>query len=245
MFFRTSTKFVLVLGGSFLYGMASFSWAEGREVLDCLLKPSMEIELASPVAGVIRDLSVVRGDMVKEGQLVAALRDEVESALYKLNIFQAEFGRRTIARNDELFKQNLLSEQERDRIEMDNGLYALQASQVEAQLKQKRIFSPISGVVIDRMRDPGEGVGDGPILKIAKLDPLHAELVVSLAKLGSVEKGDELTIEVAQPFGGVYAAKVIVVDPVVDAASGTFGILLNLPNPNNIIPAGLKCTVSF
>jgi multidrug efflux pump subunit AcrA (membrane-fusion protein) len=38
---------------------------------------------------------------------------------------------------------------------------------------------------------------------------------------------------------------VIVVDPVVDAASGTFGVRLELPNPEHAIPAGLKCRVRF
>ena len=35
----------------------------------------------------------------------------------------------------------------------------------------------------------------------------------------------------------------IVVDKVVDAASGTFGIRLEVPNPGNRIPSGLKCRV--
>jgi multidrug efflux pump subunit AcrA (membrane-fusion protein) len=36
-----------------------------------------------------------------------------------------------------------------------------------------------------------------------------------------------------------------IVDRVVDAASGTFGIRLEIPNPGNRIPAGLKCKVRF
>lgn len=43
------------------------------------------------------------------------------------------------------------------------------------------------------------------------------------------------------PISGEYQAKVVVVDNVVDAASGTFGVRLKLPNPGNRIPAGFKC----
>ena len=32
---------------------------------------------------------------------------------------------------------------------------------------------------------------------------------------------------------------------VIDAASGTFGVRLELPNPGNAIPAGAKCKVRF
>ena len=34
-------------------------------------------------------------------------------------------------------------------------------------------------------------------------------------------------------------------DRVVDAASGTFGVRLELPNPGYRLPAGLKCKVRF
>jgi hypothetical protein len=40
-------------------------------------------------------------------------------------------------------------------------------------------------------------------------------------------------------------AEVIVVDKVIDAASGTFGIRLELDNKNHRVPGGLKCTVRF
>jgi membrane fusion protein (multidrug efflux system) len=38
---------------------------------------------------------------------------------------------------------------------------------------------------------------------------------------------------------------VVIVDRVIDAASGTIGVRLKLPNPDYHIPAGLKCTVAF
>ena len=44
---------------------------------------------------------------------------------------------------------------------------------------------------------------------------------------------------------GTHTARVKVVDPVIDAASGTFGVRLELPNPNYRLPAGLKCKVRF
>jgi membrane fusion protein, multidrug efflux system len=47
------------------------------------------------------------------------------------------------------------------------------------------------------------------------------------------------------PLTGEYSAKVMVVDRVMDAASGTFGVRMELPNPHLKLPAGLKCSVSF
>jgi len=41
--------------------------------------------------------------------------------------------------------------------------------------------------------------------------------------------------------GGVYTGKVVVVDKVMNAASGNFGISVKLANPTLKSPAGLKC----
>jgi multidrug efflux pump subunit AcrA (membrane-fusion protein) len=38
---------------------------------------------------------------------------------------------------------------------------------------------------------------------------------------------------------------VSIVDRVIDAASGTFGVRLTMPNPGHAVPAGLKCMVEF
>jgi len=46
-------------------------------------------------------------------------------------------------------------------------------------------------------------------------------------------------------IGGTYAATVTVVDRVLDAASGTFGVRLTLPNPDLQLPAGIRCKVRF
>ncbi len=47
------------------------------------------------------------------------------------------------------------------------------------------------------------------------------------------------------PAGGGCAALVEVVDKVADDSSGTFGVRLNLPNPDNRLPASFKCGISF
>ena len=55
----------------------------------------------------------------------------------------------------------------------------------------------------------------------------------------------EATVYPQQPVGGEYKATVITVDKVLDAASGTFGVRLKLPNPKRKLPAGLRCMVKF
>jgi multidrug efflux pump subunit AcrA (membrane-fusion protein) len=46
-------------------------------------------------------------------------------------------------------------------------------------------------------------------------------------------------------IGGEFESTVTIVDPVLDAASGTFRVRLTLPNPDYQLTSGLKCSVRF
>jgi hypothetical protein len=76
-----------------------------------------------------------------------------------------------------------------------------------------------------------------------------ADLADRLASrvLESVERGTLSADELREnpDVGGKHAARVTVVDHVFDAASGTIGIRLEIPNPEFSLPAGLKCQVRF
>jgi len=43
----------------------------------------------------------------------------------------------------------------------------------------------------------------------------------------------------------VERSTVTIVDPIIDAASGTFRVTLTLPNPGGKLTSGLRCQVSF
>ena len=47
------------------------------------------------------------------------------------------------------------------------------------------------------------------------------------------------------PGGEMHLANVTVVDRLVDAASNTFGVRLQLPNPDYAIPGGVRCDITF
>ena len=211
----------------------------------CLLEAHMVIDLSSPVAGVIAKVNVDRGDKVAKGKVVVELRSEVEQAMVELNQAQVAFGKNTALRNKELFEQELISEQEKDEVELDSELSSLELAAAQSRLQQKIITSPISGVVLERMMDPGEYVGEYPILKIASLDPLYVEAVLPMELFGTIKINTFAEVALESPIGGLYKAEVTVVDQGIDAASGTFGVRLTLPNPKNTIPTGLKCKVRF
>jgi len=218
-----------------------------RGTLDCLVEPSMVTTVGSPVDGVLEAVTVDRGDNVRRGQVVARLQSGVEAAAVALSRARVEFGRRKMERNEELFKKQLISVQEKDEMETETRLREQELRKDEELLKLRTIVSPLDGVVVERRAVAGDLVraDKSTVFKLAAIDPLNVEVVAPADLFGSLRVGMGGTVSFGSLLPGTFQAKVAVVDRLVDAASGTFGVRLRLANPGNRIPAGIKCSVKF
>jgi len=213
--------------------------------LGCVLEPSMEVEVASQVPGVANSVYVDRGAKVSKGDSLVLLETSVEEAVVELANAKAKFAARKVERNKQLISQGLLSEHERDEIITEQYLAAMEVREAEARLTQRTIYSPINGVVVERNINAGEYVSSEPVLKLVRLNPLYAEIVMQADYYGSIKRGMKAEIKLSGPMKGRYTGKVTIVDQMIDAASATFGVRVELPNPGFKVPAGLNCEVRF
>lgn len=215
--------------------------------LDCLLAPYMEVDVGSPIDGVLETVAVDRGDFVQKGQVVAKLRSGVEAAAVEVSRARIEFSRRKVERNETLYQKQLISEQERDEMVTESRLQEQELKRELEVLKLRTITSPINGIVVERRLVPGEltRADKSVVLKLAQINPLNVEVIAPAALFGTVRIGMSGAVNLAPFFPGTHKARVVVVDKVIDAASGTLGIRLELPNPGYKIPAGIHCSVHF
>jgi RND family efflux transporter MFP subunit len=241
-------------------------------VLDGLIEPSLEVKVGSSVPGILQSVDAERGDMVKKGQVVARMQSGVEEATLELSRYRAqttatielkrkrlEFAQRQKKRFGELYDKEALPLSQLDEVETnmamaelelqealeDKRLAVLEERRAQAVVDRMTIRSPVNGVVVERFLAKGEYVEDQPIVRIAQIDPLHVEVIATVELLGALRAGMKAEIRPEDPYNSRYAATVTIVDRVVDAASGTFGVRLELPNADYKLPAGLKCKVVF
>ena len=215
------------------------------DFLEGLIEPHKVVDVSSQVPGVLDEVTVDRGTQVKKDEVVAQLMSGLERVTVNLASAQLAFAKRRAERNAELFEKEMLSAHERDEMDTEIELADLQLKQAQERLNMRTIRSPIQGVVVERYRSSGEFASEEPVLKIAQLDPLNVEVIVPFERFGTIQTGMVGEIRPEEPIGGVYRAKVVIVDQVIDAASGTFGVRLELPNPDYRLPAGLRCRVRF
>lgn len=195
-------------------------------------------------------LETARYRAVMEGQLQTATR-------------RVEAAREKFQRRDELSKEQFIARQDRDDARAD--LLAAEAAVIEARdnrrlaeleqrrlaeaVEQRRLKAPFTGVVTERLQQVGEVAQTGenarPVLRLAQTNPLRVEVVLPVALLGKVRNGTRAEVLLEPPLAGRHAATVTVVDRIADSASGTFGVRLEVPNPNGDVPAGVKCRVQL
>lgn len=264
----------LIPFSAFAEGDTASLLADPETTLDCLIEPSQLVEIGSSVPGLVEQLHFERNNFVNEGEIVAQLDSRVELASLELATARAEidtslnlrrenaaFGMRTQKRNQQLFNESTISAQDMDKVKTETYIAQLQARQeednkriavLEAErarqaLERRTIRSPISGVIVERYKAVGEYIEAEPVYRIANLDPLHVELILPVEQLGTIDLGmkAEISLDIPSQEGVKHVAVVKSVDRVADAASGTFGVLLSMPNSGLRIPSGVRCNLSM
>jgi RND family efflux transporter MFP subunit len=215
---------------------------------------------------------VERGDFVKKGQPLALLASDVERAAVASAKVRAEsyaelqaaasnhdFAQKKRVRTQDLYRKNFVSQQVKDQAITEAEVAEMRLKQAResqrqaqhelalanAQLSQRTIRSPLSGVVVERYLSEGERVEEKPVVKVATVDPLRVEVIVPSTFFSKIKQGMVATVKPDMTDADARSAKVVVVDRVIDAASNSFRVRLELPNPNNELPPGLRCKVDF
>ena len=243
------------------------------ESFDCVITPAVTVRVGSPVPGLLDEVLVDQGDVVRRDQVIARLRSEVERKTVEVLEIQARstaeieaqdsrlaLAEARLARARDLLERNAgtreavetaeaeveVIKRERAIAELRRQVVGLEHARAEAQLDQRVIRSPLDGVVVTRHLYGGEFLGtEDTVATIAQTDPLHVEAFLPVTAYGSLTPGQVLTVRPDPPVDGAFGAEIEVIDSVFDAASGTFGIRLLLPNPDRTLPAGHRCRLDL
>ena len=251
------------------------AWSQSKapsNALDCIIQPHQVVQVGSASAGLIENIMVDRGDMVVRGQPIVQLNASIERASLAVARERAtqvgatraaagaqELAKRELERANDLVAENFVSKTYVDKQRAEAQVASGRSDEAEekrklsnrelelatAQLELRTIRAPITGVVVERFMSTGEYVEQKPVLRLASIDPLRVDVLVPAAAFGQVNPGMRGVVT-PELFGTTnYTAVVKTVDRVIDAASNTFRVRLELPNPGGALPAGLRCKVDL
>lgn len=219
----------------------------GAQRGDLIRRGQLLLELQSAAERAAVDSARYRSTM--EGQIASA-RNRIDYATKKLerlvDLQRDNFS--TPQARDEAEAEKRLAESELQSATEARALAVIELQRAQEQLALRSVSAPFNGVVVDRMLNPGDlaesGSGRKPVLKVAQIDPMRADVALPAALFGQVRVGTRASV-VAVVGGARFVGTVRNVDRVIDAASSTFVARLELPNPQGAIPGGSRCSASI
>ena len=232
------------------------------------------VSVVPRVAGRLQAISVRLGDRVAMGQRIAKIEDfelqeqvkqaqaaqEVSKATIRQREADLQLALTNAERSRNLFARQLLPKQTLDDTEAryqsaiaQLDLARAQNSQSNARLDELQItlantviVSPVNGFVARRGADPGAFVGqNAPIADVVDITRVRLVANVVEKDLRQIATGDEAMVEVDAFPGEEFTGRIARVAPVLDPATRTSSIEIEIPNPGFRLKPGMYARVGI
>lgn len=214
-----------------------------RTVLFGNVVPDQTSILRARTAGIVEEV-VRQGHVAEQGEQLALLSaDDREAGVARAEAAVGSAERDYDAAR-QLRERGVTSEAELQSrfAQLESARAELRAAQLE--LQNTRLTAPLSGTVSNVMAELGSFVdAGGEVLEIVRNDPLIAQIEVRQSEITSVALGQ--SAQVVFQGGREAEGRVRFIAPVATAETRTFRVEVEVPNPDNAVPAGLSAQISL
>ncbi|HMB52643.1 MAG TPA: efflux RND transporter periplasmic adaptor subunit [Thermoanaerobaculia bacterium] len=198
-----------------------------------------EVMVLSEVEGRAERVAVDEGSWVRKGQILAVLaRQDAEIALEKTRVREAN-AKTVYDRGEMLSKDELISAEDLDRRRLDYELARQERAEAEWILAKTEIRAPIDGRVSLRQTQPGQHLRPGdPMFQITDSNPLIARIYLPEKDVLALDAGRTVEMSLDAAPDVTFTGRIRQISPVVDTATGTVKLTLEVSNPPSQVRPG-------
>lgn len=211
--------------------MASYFETQGT------LEAENEVDLVARTSGPLTQLLTEEGRSVRKGQELARIDDRELQAQLEISRVSLEETRTAYERVSQLFDSQLISQETHDQ-----ALASYQSAQADfertrIQLDYTVVSAPFSGQVVERYVKLAQNVANGDrLFRLSDFDPLLCPIRVPERQLPRLNPGQRAELAVEAWPDHRFSARVLRISPVVDAATGTVKVTLQVDGENRLRP---------
>ncbi len=204
------------------------------------LEAEEEANVATKASGVVTKIFVEEGDRVRAGQALATLDGErlaLELARTEVSLNKLK---REHDRNEELYKKQLISIEEYERIKSEYETQQAAYNLAKLELDYTTVRAPISGIVSQRFIKVGNTLQmNEPTFMISDFDPLLAVMYAPEKELGKLKVGQNAHLTVDALARTIFSGKIKRISPIVDASTGTFKVTIEVDDESRLLKPGM------
>jgi membrane fusion protein, multidrug efflux system len=199
-----------------------------------------EAQVVAKVGGEVVEILVEEGQQVEAGDVLARLDGE----RLRFEMLQAEANlnklERDHARNVDLKERGIISLGEFEKILYEMEALRASFNLAKLELGYTAITAPIDGVVARRFIKVGNTLSvNAPTFQITSLEPLVSYLHVPEREYRNIEAGQTATIQVDALQGTSFEGVVARISPVIDPATGTFKVTIEMVDETRRLRPGM------
>ncbi|MDE2922317.1 MAG: efflux RND transporter periplasmic adaptor subunit [Acidobacteriota bacterium] len=213
-----------------------------RDIADYLetngsLEAENEVDIVARTTGPIVELNVEEGDFVRAGQVLAridAAEIEAQLGIARVNLAEAELAWN---RAQDSFQAEVVSQEAYDLAKSNFDAAAAQIVGTEILLDYTVIRAPFDGLIIERVIKNAEHVStNARLFRISDFDPLLCPIQLPEKDLPRLRL-DQTAYLTVEAYPGVrFPARVLRISPVVDPATGTVKVTLEVQAQGRLRP---------
>ncbi len=201
------------------------------------LEAENEVDLVARIAAPVVRLNVEEGDRINKGDLLAQLDDEEIRARAEISKANLHESRLAFERAERLHEANLISPEDYEQVltRFDTSRAQFESDQIE--LGYTDIRAPFSGLIISRYVNFAEQVSpNSPLFRISDFDPLLCPIRIPERDLPRVRLDQQAYLTLEAWPNERFAAKVLRISPIVEAATGTVKVTLAIESQGRLRP---------
>lgn len=218
------------------------------------LTPLVQATVKSRVSGDVLEVQVREGQTVQKGEVLARidirnLGAQLDAQRASLEKARADLALARVNRdtNAKMLEQKFISQNAYDSAQSAYDAAAASVKVAEAQMRVAQIGlddavvrAPISGIVSQRMVQPGEKVSpDSPLLAIVDLSRLELEAPAPASEIPSVKLGQIAHFKVGGYGERQFEAEVERINPATDAGTRSIKLYLSVDNTDGALRGGM------
>jgi membrane fusion protein (multidrug efflux system) len=204
------------------------------------LKALQGVELTAEVGGTVTSVQFESGEKLRLNQPIIELDSSVEQA--SLATAEAALGlaRVEFERGRNLVTRQAISKSEFDRLNAELQKANASVAQLRATLAKKRILAPFAGTVGIRQVDVGAYVSPGSVIAtLQDISGLFVDFFLPEQQAPQLALEQSVKLSVAAYPGEEFIAKIVAINPKVEATTRTLQVRARLDNPEGKLLPGM------
>ncbi len=198
------------------------------------------IMVRSELAGTIRRIAAVSGDIVDAGAVLVEIDTSVEAAQLAGLEAQARLAQINFDRARLLRENGTNSPSDLDAAEAALALARSAVEQLRATIAKKHIVAPFAGRLGIVQVHPGQLLGNGdPVVVLESIDPIHLDFAVPQQELGRLAADLPVRFTVDAFPGRTFAAHITAISPCVSVSTRDVDVRATLANPDEVLRPGM------